>query len=231
MLDGTKTGLALASLGCLLVVTAARTAGAQTQIAVAPKGEYAQIDTRLATATIQVLAQGTTAEKRQAIESIKASPDRYAPPVFYLLSKVLFEDGKEDEGAFWFYAGQLRARFDANRCADISAREAVAVLDQQFGSPINQFMFKRLTQLEELVPRVVEWDRKTPYNYDHRWINLHGMDAMISGLDADSSGGKPASLSLPREQWNEIAEKTRADYLAGFRAAIVRIKQPRPRRR
>lgn len=57
-------------------------------------------------------------------------------------------------------------------------------------------MFKRLTKLEELVPKVVEWDRKTPYNYDHRWINLHGMDAMLSGLDAGSSSGKPATLII-----------------------------------
>ena len=228
MLDRAKTGLALASLGCLLVVTASGTVGAQTQIPVKPKGEYAQIDTRLTNQTIQVLAQGTTEEKRQAIESIKASPDRYAPPVFYLLSQVLFEDGKQEEGAFWFYAGQLRARFDAAICTDISAREAVIVMNQQFGPPIDQFMFQRPSTLEKLVPQVVDWDRKTPYSYDHRWINLQGMDAMISGLDAASSSEKPAALSLPKEQWSEIAEKNRAAYLAQFREAIVQIKQQRP---
>ena len=216
--------LALASLGCLLGVAVSHTT---ETIPVVPKGEYAQIDTRLANETIQVLARGTIEEKRKAIESIKGSPDRYAPPVFYLLSSVLFEDGKKEEAAFWFYAGQLRARFDANRCADISAREAVAALNEQYGTPINQFMFERLAKLEELILQVVEWDKKTPHNYDHRWINLHGMDAVMSGLDVDNSDEEPAALSLPKDQWSEIEEKTRTDYLAGFRAAMVQIKKQR----
>lgn len=226
MLDRIKAVLLLASFGCLLGVAASHIAEAETSTVV-PKGEYAQIDIRLADETMQILARGTVEEKQEAIERIKASPDRYAPPVFYLLSSVLFEDGKEEEGAFWFYAGQLRARFDANRCADISAREAVAVLNAEYGSPINQFMFERLAKLEELVPQVVEWDRKTLHNYDHRWINLHGMDAMMSGLDVDNPGEKPAALSLPKEQWIEIEEKTRVEYLAGFREAMDQMKKRR----
>jgi hypothetical protein len=39
-----------------------------------------------------------------------------------------------------------------------------------------------------------------------------------SGLDVGGAGAKPAVLSLPKEQWDAIAEKTRADYLAAFRA-------------
>jgi hypothetical protein len=88
-------------------------------------------------------------------------------------------------------------------------------------------MLERLAKLEELVPQVVEWDRKTPHNYDHRWINLHGMGAVMSGQDVDNSGDKPAALSLPEEQWIEIEEETRVEYLAGFREAMVQMKKQR----
>ncbi|MEA2604506.1 MAG: hypothetical protein QOF89_5498 [Acidobacteriota bacterium] len=224
MFNRLKAALAMAALGSLLGVTVPRHAEAE-DITIPLKGEYTKIDIRLATETMQALAKGTSEEKRKAIESVKASPDRYAPPVFYLLSNVLFEDGKQEEAAFWFYAGQLRARFDANRCADISAREAVSVLNDQYGPPINQFMLQhRLVKLEELIPQVVEWDRKTPHNYDHRWINLHGMDAALAGLDVDGSDGKPEALSLPEKQWGEIAEKTRRDYLADFREVLAQLK-------
>jgi hypothetical protein len=192
-------------------------------VPVEPKGEYAKIDVKLANETIKSLGKGSAEEKQKAVEQIKKSPEKYAPPVFYALSKSLFEDGKNDDAAFWFYAGQLRARFDANRCADVPAREAVAILNGEYGPAINQYSFRDLSKLEKLIHKVVEWDRKTKHDYDHRWINLHGLDAMIEGLGGDDAGGKPSAMSLPEKQWEEIAEKTRAEYLGGIKKAIAEI--------
>ena len=187
---------------------------------VAPQGEFAKIDIDLAKTAMQILANGSPAEKQSIIANITAHPENYAPPVFYALSHVLFQDENKDEAAFWFYAGQLRARFDANRCADVSARQAVSVLNESYGLLINQYTFQNIPKLEALIPKVVEWDKRTPHNYDHRWINLHGMNAMMSGL-----GAKDAPLlSLPKDQWNSIAEKTRADYLSEFKKAMASLK-------
>lgn len=186
------------------------------------KREFAPIDIRLANDTIEVLAKGDAEKRLRTIQQIKDHPENFAPPVFYVLSNVLFQLGNKDDAAFWFYAGQLRARFDANRCTDISAREAVDVLNQQFGPPINQYTFQDISKLEVLIPRVVEWDRRTPHQYDNRWINLHGMDVVMYGMDAKPETSR--TLSAPREEWEEIAEKTREDYLNGFKEAIAQIK-------
>lgn len=201
-----------------------------TQVAVAdtktvtPTGEFAQIDTRLANETIQILAQGTADEKQSTIARIKANPENYAPPVFYVLSNVLFANAEKDEGAFWFYAGQLRARVDANICADSSARQAVGGLNRNFGAPINQYTFQDIPKLEMLVPKVVEWERQTRYNYDRRWVNLHGMGAMMSSLGAQNKDTSQATLSYPKDQWNDISEKTRTDYLSDFKEAVAQMK-------
>ena len=210
-----------AALLALLFALGAGAPAVAEQITVAPQGVYAEIDTRLAIDTLRTLQTGSPAQITAAMDAIKAAPERYAPPVFYALSHVLFDRGDRDDAAFWFYAGQLRARFDANRCADVSARQAVAGLNQTYGKPINQYTFKNIPKLEALIPRVVDWDRKTPHRYDHRWINLHGMGAMISGT---GSPMQPPSLSLPADQWAPIAEKTRADYLEGFRQAMAQMK-------
>lgn len=190
-----------------------------------PVGEYAKIDTRLANETIAILGNGPDDLRNQRIKDIQARPQDYAPPVFYALSQALFQRGDRDDGAFWFYAGQLRARFDASRCTDSTAGQAVEALNQQFGPAINQYMFQDLPKLEALIPRVVEWDRKTPHHYDHRWINLSGMSAVLA------SGGQGASstapLSHPEEQWDKIAQRTRQDYLAGFREAMEMAKKGR----
>lgn len=191
------------------------------QVVVEPTGVYAEIDTRLAIETIEALTAGGKKKRAEAIAAIEANPAEYAPPVFYVLSHVLFEKGDKDRAAFWFYAGQLRARFDANRCAEVSARQKVAVLNEQFGPPINRYTFKDIPKLEELIPQVVEWDRKTARRYDHRWINLHGMGVFLLAFEPD---GPVDPLSLPEDQWEAIAETTRSEYLEGFRQAMSEVK-------
>jgi hypothetical protein len=61
-----------------------------------------------------------------------------------------------------------------------------------------------------VVERVVEWDRATPHDYDHRWINLHGMGAV--------TGSGP--LSRPAAEWPAIGERTREEYLRGLDEAL-----------
>lgn len=182
-----------------------------------PQGEYASIDTRLAVKTMRDLAQGTDAVRAQTVREVVAAPQNYAPPVFYVLSSLLFKAGLKDDAVFWFYAGQLRARFDANRCNDASARSAVSALNEQYGAPINEYAFQDTDKLLTQVEKVVAWDRATPHEYDQRWINLSGMGATTSAM---GEAGQATPLSLPEAQWEAIAEKTRADYLAGLREVL-----------
>jgi hypothetical protein len=211
----------------LLICTAATAALVATSLghaetnAVAQTGEFKKIDVRLAEEAFINLSMGSPRQKQSAIEQVKAAPQRYAPHVFYAMSEALFQEGKKDEGAFWFYAGQLRARFDANRCLDTTAGSAVNALNQRYGMAVNQYTFSNVAKLEALIPQVVEWDRKTPNEYDHRWINLHGMNAILTDI---GSGTKSEPQSAPAAQWPEIAEKTRADYLSGFQEALKRLK-------
>jgi hypothetical protein len=52
------------------------------------------------------------------------------------------------------------------------------------------------------------------------------MNAMLAGLSGTSSDKTPSVLSLPKEQWNAVAERTRAEYLSGFKEAMSQVKQP-----
>jgi hypothetical protein len=213
--------------GVALGLTVAQPSAADCQThKLKPVGEYAEIDTRLANETIRILREGPDVVRSQRIEDIQARPQDYAPPVLYVLSEALFQRGERDEAAFWFYAGQLRARFDASRCTDSTAGQAVDALNQQFGPPVNQYMFEDLPKLEALIPRVVAWDRSTAHHYDHRWINLSGMGAVKASLGQTPPSAAQA-LSHPREQWDKIAEQTREEYLAGFRQAMEQAKKDR----
>jgi len=182
-------------------------------IPIEPTGVYKTIDVRLANDTIKALHDSKGEKRLQIIQKITDEPENFAPPVLYFLSSVLFEGGKKDEAMFWFYAGQLRGRIDANICADISAQAAMGELNQRFGLLINQYSFKDIPKLTNTVSQVLVWEEKTPCAYDRRWINLHGMNAVI--------GDTNSPLSAPKEQWEAIRKKTRDEYRSTFYEALA----------
>jgi hypothetical protein len=197
-------------------------AGVSAGQVLVPQGVYAHIDTRQTQEMLQTLTQGSAEQQQAALERVRAAPERFQPPVLYAMSQVLFKAKLYHEAAFWFYAGQLRARFDVNRSTDPTTRQAVDALNQTYGAQINRYLFQDLDRALDLIANVVAWDRKTPYDYDPHWINLHGMQAVQAARDPQSAGPRTAaSLSQPPSEWAAIAERTRAKYLKSFQDAIT----------
>jgi hypothetical protein len=202
------------SLLCLLSV------GYSADIAIEPSGIYKTIDVRLANDTIKMLRGGKAKARAEVIKKITGSPENYAPPVLYLTSSILFEDKKRDEAMFWFYAGQLRGRIDANICADKTAGSAVGALNDMFGVPINKYAFKDVSKLKQTVEKVIEWEEKTECKYDRRWINLHGMRVF--------AGDTNATLSASKEDWDKIRKKTREEYRSSLYEVLESLNSKKP---
>jgi hypothetical protein len=173
-------------------------------IAVDPSGVYKDIDVRLTVDTVKALRDFQGEKQMKVANAVIAKPEEFAPPVLYVLSSVLLDQGKKDDAVFWFYAGQLRGRIDANICADKTAAAIIDAMNQKFGPPINQYSFTNRSLLTNTLERVIAWEEKTPCHYDRRWINLHGMNAM--------TGETNSALSVPQEQWEAIRKRTRDDY-------------------
>jgi len=178
-----------------------------------PKGVFKKIDVARHNKAIENLIAENETLKQQTIDSILKNPNFYNPPVFYALSRELFKQDKKDEASFWFYVAQLRARYDANLCVDNSEKQAVSVLNAEFGPSINKYAFQDIDKLEKTVTKVVDFVRTNEENYDHRWINLHGMNAVLVSMD-DKAGNE--ELSQPKKNWAEIKKKTVDDYYNGF---------------
>lgn len=186
---------------------------AQTTTAINPKGIYSEIDVARHNSAIKILSGKDRNLKLHTVNSILKNPNYYIPPVLYSLSRELFRQGKKDEATYWFYIAQLRARYDANLCMDNSAKQAVSILNGEYGPDINKYAFQDMSKLEKIVTKVVDFVRTNEENYDHRWINLHGMDAVLSGLDKKAA---KKELSEPKEKWAAIKKKTVDDYYNGF---------------
>ena len=189
--------------------------GFASDLPVEPSGIYKDIDIHLTVDTVKALRDYQGDKQLKVVNSIIAKPGEFAPPALYVLSSVLFEQGRKDDAVFWFYAGQLRARIDANICADRSAAAIVDAMNQKFGPPINQYAFTNLSLLTNTVNRVLAWEADTPCHYDRRWINLHGKNAM--------TGETNSVLSAPPEQWEAIRTRTRETYASDFRKALAEL--------
>ena len=184
---------------------------------VKPIGIYAEIDIQKSNNALKTLLTEESNERSKVLDEVIKNPNDYNPTVLYALSDVLFNSEKKDLACFWFYVAQLRARYDANLCMDESAKSGVSLLNERFGPNINKYAFTDIKKLEETINKVVEFVRTNEENYDHRWLNLHGMDAMIASLDEEGEKKeKQKELSQPKKRWKKIKEKTIKDYFEGF---------------
>jgi hypothetical protein len=200
-------------------------ANAPNDVPVAPKGKYAEIDTKPIVAVMLKLRNSIGHENDELVHDIEQHSDKYAPPVFFSLAELLYRQNDLSDAIFWFNAGRLRAEFDAARCADISARQAVNILVLGIPTELRKAQFDNLNQLHSINQKVIQWDKATAYNYEYRWINLHGMNAMRSGLGQSEADSEP--LSLPQSTWAALANKNRDDYSKSLKSAIALIQQHR----
>ena len=188
---------------------------AQKTEIISATGVFKEIDVEKQNKAISVLTTGDEEMKSVMRDIFFQDQNKWNPPVVYALSKILFEQGYKDDAAMWFYIGQLRARIDANICQDETAREAVAILNDKFGTTINMYALQDVKKLEKIVKDAVEFVREYEPTYDQRWINLHGMWA-INGIP------KGKDLSYPKKEWAAIKKKTIDDYYADFEKYVLK---------
>ncbi|MEQ3550452.1 hypothetical protein WIS52_08215 [Pseudonocardia nematodicida] len=180
-------------------------------IVVEPQGELGRVDTSAASELMHRLLDRSPGVRAIARDQVLAAPERVMPPVLFALSENLVAAGEMADAAMWFYAAQVRARFDATRCTDTTAASALAVLRDRFGEPVNRWAFADPRRVRRAAVRAVAWDRAAPHDYDHRWIALHGMGAFTGPGDG---------VSTPPEEWPATAARVRAEYLTGLRAVL-----------
>lgn len=152
---------------------------------------------------VKALLMDNTPAQKDAMSDVMSQSDKFSPAVLYPLSRALFVLDRKDEAAEWFYKAQLRAKFDAYRTEDISARQLTIILNDFFGKPINAHALQTPEKLRPLILKVIEWDKSTPHNYDPNWMAPHGI-----GVYDDKTPGP--------SDWKKLAEDTRAEYLDGL---------------
>lgn len=172
------------------------------------KGVYKEINTKREMQAIATFMKGTDEAKEQLAETVQEHPERYAPAVFFHLSRYLFEQEEEDDALFWLYAARIRTWYDIKRCTDPSVGDSVEVLNGQLPPLLRLIQFEDLDNAKRQMKRAIAWDRNTAHQYDARWIALHGIRASLP----TSADGKEPTLTIPEEKWDALAETHRKEY-------------------
>jgi hypothetical protein len=210
----------------LLIATAAcgQAPSAETTVTIPARGEFAKVDVERTMHALQVLGGDDKAEREKVMDDIQENSASYAPPAFFALAAAFWEQGNTWNAVFWFNAGRLRGRYDGARCADLTAAQGVDVMVMQMPDELRRAQFQDLDRFEATIRKVVRWDEETLHKYDHRWINLHGIDAYLSSFGSANQGQQP-QISLPESEWPALAQQAREGLLIGLEAALELLRQ------
>lgn len=97
-----------------------------------------------------------------AAEEMVSNPSNLNEPLqLFAPSYAIFQNGKKDEGVFWFYAAQLRTR--QQLILEKGDRgQLLAVMQMTMGGPINNYAFQNTSNLNQILDKVLKWDKDTP---------------------------------------------------------------------
>jgi len=113
---------------------------------------------------------------RAAVGDVIAGADRAEPLSLMLAAARQFELGDAEQAVFWFYAGQLRARYTPELAGDKS--QLVTISTMTLGEGINAHAMKDIVRMLETLAKVMRWDEKT---YE-TWARAHTLDPLSDEL-------------------------------------------------
>jgi hypothetical protein len=173
-----------------------------------PQGVYAAIDIQGQLRTIASLRELIPVPRREAISAALGNPAALSPPALYALANAIAQDDVNIEQAvFWYHVGRIRAVYDALRCKDPTARNAVNILGRNLNPDVARYQRQHRARTLEIAEIALDWDKSNARQYDHRWVNLYGKVAR------ESEGTDPSELTVPEAEWPAILKYVHETHL------------------
>jgi hypothetical protein len=105
------------------------------------------------------LSSKDAAVANAAADELIRSADRAEPLSLMLASSRLFQRGDRDNAVYWFYAGQLRARYSPQLTGENA--QLIAIFLMTIGEPINAYAMRDIKKMTPVLDRVLKWDEQT----------------------------------------------------------------------
>lgn len=152
----------------------------------------------------QRLGSPDSAVAGAATAELLRAADRAEPLMLMLAATHLARAGKMDDAVFWFYAGQLRARYSLKLKGENSQLVQIFTM---VGTPINMHAQRDIVGMGRTIDRVLAWDAQTVA----AWAGAHGHDPADPTLAADrlrarqGLQGLMAELNGKRAHYEQLA--------------------------
>lgn len=149
-------------------------------------------------------ARGNTDRINRVLSDFESEPGRLSPAGLFEVAELYREHDDMKQAARYYYAAQLRARFDALRWPGTSASDANSYFAMSqtaatMGNTIGAWATAKSERLSDALNDAREWDAATPYDY-HPGYEL------------------PTGDKVPKEDaWPKLLETTRDQF---FREAM-----------
>lgn len=163
-----------------------------------------------------VYAQPTSLESRltstdativsEAAQNILLNADHSKPLLLMNVASHLMKVNRRDEAVFWFYAGQLRARYSPEFQGENKQLIPIFVM---IGEQINRHAQKDILGMEQTIQRVLTWDDQT-FNV---WAKAHARNPSDEKLASDRAHVRDnlvsmmAELKSNREHYEKLARE------------------------
>ena len=153
-------------------------------------------------------------ESPEIIAELKKDAKTLKPPYLYELARRLWPTN-QSEAISWYLAGYMRAKFDALKCKDKSARGGYRLLSS-LAPDVAKGLRNRTDILIAAGERALEIEATYPTDTDPSWICGHGMDTIIAGLEK-----KPIlEYTTHPAAWPELREQLRSNLLPSLQKVI-----------
>jgi hypothetical protein len=120
-----------------------------------------------------------------AAEEIVSNPAYLKEPMqLFSPAFTFFQNGKKNEGVFWFYAAQLRVR-QQMLLENGDRGQILSIMLMTMGPAINNYAFQNTSNLNQILDRVLEWDKTTanPFREQAKLQKLEKqMEQVYAGL-------------------------------------------------
>jgi hypothetical protein len=102
----------------------------------------------------------------QAAHEVLRDPASLRAPIsMFEPARMLFVYGEKEDALFWFYAAQLRARYQLV-FEQGDRGQLLQTMLMTVGADINSYGFTDVSRLRTTLDRVLAWDRATEIRYD-----------------------------------------------------------------
>jgi len=197
-------------LGLFLIAFGLR-AQEVTKIEVKPVGVYAEINIDGQNRMMKQLYDPKT--RNSAVDSVFNNLWNYNPPVLYVFSQALFLNGEKNSAIEWYLYAQLNAMYDAARCADNSAKQAVLILEENVMPMFGDYLKQNKTMEKNSAEKALALFDKLQPNYDIRWINLHGVGAFMGVFNEEAPKETP-KLTEDKVLWPMLKSNVIKEFTA-----------------